>query len=126
MPAYSNDQREVFRLKGITHQTLAAAPDGASGLEVWRQTLEPRAQSPIHYHECEEVILVHEGSGRITIGNDVIDFDADTTLIVPAEAVHQLVNTGQAPLRITAILSATPAHAYAPDGSAIPLPWDVL
>lgn len=120
--------RDVYRLAGagLCHQTLACALDGLSGLEVWRQTLAPRGMTSIHFHECEETIIVLEGAGRLTLGDEVIDFEPDSTLIIPANVVHQLVNTGGEPMRIISCFSATPVHVFAPDGGAIPLPWDVL
>ncbi|MHB1157335.1 MAG: cupin domain-containing protein [Phycisphaerales bacterium] len=128
MPVIPNNSRDVFHLPGagLNHQTLASALDGLTGTECWRQTLAPRAATPIHYHECEEVVVILAGTGRVTLGDDVIDFAADVTLIVPAHVVHQIVNTGPSPLQLIACFNATPAHAFAPDGKAIPLPWDVL
>jgi mannose-6-phosphate isomerase-like protein (cupin superfamily) len=126
MSAVPNQRREVYRLEGLEHRTLAGAADGLSGVELWRQTLEPGATTPIHYHDCDEAIVVLEGSGRATIGNAVVDFEADTTLTIPAEVVHQLVNTGGRPLRLLAALGASPPNTYAADGAAIPLPWDLV
>jgi mannose-6-phosphate isomerase-like protein (cupin superfamily) len=63
MPIIKNVSRQVFQLPSLKHQTLASAAGGLGKLEMWMQTLELGAAAPVHYHECEEVLVVLRGAG---------------------------------------------------------------
>ncbi|MBW2386669.1 MAG: cupin domain-containing protein [Deltaproteobacteria bacterium] len=123
MAVVANDARQVFEIPGIRHQTLASRADGLEGLEVWMQTLAPGAATPVHYHECEEVIVVHRGSGHAVIGEETIPFGPNTTLVIPEKVIHQLVNGDGEEMFLVAALSETPARVFTPDGEPLALPW---
>jgi mannose-6-phosphate isomerase-like protein (cupin superfamily) len=123
MPIIANTTREHFNIPGIDHQTLAGHRDGLAGLEIWNQMLEPHAETPVHYHECEEVVVVLQGSGRAVIAGEAQDFGPNSTLVIPTKAVHQLVNTGEGTMQLIAALSASPARVFAPEGTEIRVPW---
>lgn len=123
MSVIDNTTREHFQIPGIDHQTLASHRDGLAGLELWKQRLEPGAETPVHYHDCEEVIVVTAGSGKVIIDGKSQAFGANFTLVVPARVVHQMVNTGDGPMELIATLSASPARVFAPDGTELALPW---
>ena len=125
MPVFPNSSRHVFTLPGLRHQTLASRSDDLERLEVWMQTLEPGAETPIHYHECEEVVVIQKGSGRATIAGSTVEFGPGSTLVIPPRLVHQLVNSGWEEMFAIAALSETPARAFAADGAVIALPWQV-
>lgn len=123
MSIIANADREYFALPGIDHQTLASHRDGLRTLEVWYQTLEPASETPVHYHDCEEVVVVLAGSGRATVAGETGEFGPNSTLVIPAKAVHHLVNTGGERMVLLTSLSASPARVFAPDGTEIPIPW---
>ena len=125
MSVSDHASREVFTLPGVRHQTLASYSDGLDRLEIWMQTLEPGAATPVHYHECEEVIVIQKGSGRATVAGDTVDFGPGTTLVIPPRVVHQLVNVGREEMFAIAALSETPARAFASDGTLIALAWQL-
>ena len=118
-----NDTRALATLPGIEHLTLAGAAEGLTGLSIWRQTMHPGSATPPHQHDCEEVVLVLEGSGEVHIGGEVIPFGPDTTLVLPSKTPHQIFNTGAVPLRTIAAFSATPVGTSLPDGTPLALPW---
>ena len=123
MPIIDNTSRQVFALPGLKHQTLASRADQLEHLEVWMQTLEPGAATPVHYHECEEVVVILKGAGRLSVGDEVTEFGPGSTLTVAPKVVHQLVNSGAEEMFLIAALSETPGRVFAPDGSVMPLPW---
>jgi mannose-6-phosphate isomerase-like protein (cupin superfamily) len=123
MPIIENSSRQVFALPGLKHQTLASAADGLGHLEVWMQSLASGAATPVHYHECEEVVVVLRGAGRLVIAGKSSDFGPKTTLVIAPKAIHQITNTGSEEMFLIAGLSETPAHVFAPDGSLVALPW---
>ena len=123
MSIINHSSRQVYELPGLKHQTLASSADQLEQLEVWMQTLEPGAETPVHYHECEEVIVILRGAGRLSVGDDHTDFGPGTTLTVAPKAIHQLTNSGAEEMFLIAVLSETPGRVFAPDGSPMPLPW---
>jgi mannose-6-phosphate isomerase-like protein (cupin superfamily) len=123
MSIMEHNQLQTFSLPGLSHQTLASRRDDLRGIEVWMQQLEPGAATPVHQHECEEVVVVLRGSGTLTIANEVQAFGPNSTLIIPPNIAHQIVNGSTETLQIIAVLSETPARVFTPDGDVIALPW---
>lgn len=110
-------------LPGLEHRTVAGPEHGMRQAEVWLQTVAPGAATPVHRHDCEEAIVILEGSGTCTIGGETIPFGPDSTLIIPRDAVHQLINSGDRPIRLVGVLAAAPVEVKTADGAPIPLPW---
>jgi quercetin dioxygenase-like cupin family protein len=110
-------------LPGIAHRTLAGPEHGMKGFEVWMQSLDAGAATPPHRHDCEEVVVVLEGEVTMHLDGRAKRFAAGETLIVPPDAEHQLVNSGESPLRIMAVFGMAPVRATFPDGTPIALPW---
>lgn len=123
MTVTKNVQRQLFTLPGLAHQTLAGQADGLAGVEVWLQTIAPGGETPVHWHECEEVVVVLRGAGCLTVAGEATEFGADTTLIVPPHTVHQIVNTADDDMLIVAVLSETPARVFSVDDKLLALPW---
>lgn len=119
----SNAGRAGAKLPGIEHLTLAGNEQGLSGLSVWRQSMAPGSCTPPHQHDCEEVILVTEGSGELHMDGKVTPFGPDTTLVLPPNRPHQIFNTGRVPLQTIAAFSSSPVGTYLPGGEPIALPW---
>lgn len=51
----------------------------------------------------EQIIVVHSGSGRLTIDGDTRDVGAGDVIVVPPGTPHDIVNTGESPLRLYTI-----------------------
>lgn len=110
-------------LPGIDHVTLAGSDHGLSKLSVWQQSLAAGAATPPHRHDCEEVVLCTMGTGELHIGGKVMRFGARQTVVIPANAEHQLVNAGTETMELLAVFSSAPVDARFPSGEPIPLPW---
>ena len=123
MYVLDNAQRPQATLPGLRHRTLAGNAEGLAALSLWRQTIEPGGATPPHRHDCEEVVVVDRGSGRLLIGGEAHAFHENQTLVIPRNVDHQIVNDGSEPLTITAAFSVSPVAVFLPDGSALPLPW---
>jgi mannose-6-phosphate isomerase-like protein (cupin superfamily) len=124
MPVIVNAHLPVHALPGLEHRTVAGHAQGVHGMEVWKQTIAAGAATPVHRHACEEVIVVLSGSGEVTVEGDTCAFGPDTTLVVPADAVHQIVNTGAGPMLLVAALGMAPVRVRTAAGERIALPWD--
>ena len=113
----------TFSLPGITHQTIAGQAQGSS-LEVWKQTLQPGAATPPHFHECLEIVCILQGGGELIVNGQSETFSAECTLIVPPRQVHQIINTGPTAMHLVASLAESPGRVFLPDGERLPLPWE--
>jgi mannose-6-phosphate isomerase-like protein (cupin superfamily) len=123
MYVHRNAELSRATLPGIEHTTLAGRDLGASHISMWRQSLAPGAATPPHRHDCEEVVLIESGRGKLHIDGRIVEFGPDSTLVLPAGCDHQIVNSGVEPLRTLAVFSATPVGTAFPDGQSIDLPW---
>lgn len=110
-------------LPGVDHVTLAGSAQGLRRLSVWRQSLAPGAATPPHRHDCEEVVLVLAGRGTLHIEGETREFGPDSTLVVPPDVPHQIVNTGDEPLQVLGIFGVSPVAVCLPDGTPLDLPW---
>jgi len=123
MPVVNNESLQQFNLPGLNHRTFAGPEHGMKSLEVWGQVIEAGAATPVHRHACEEAIVILEGSGTLTIEGEATAFGPNSTLIIPADVVHQIANTGDTRMVIIAALSAAPVKVRHGDNQAMPLPW---
>lgn len=123
MSAIDNSTIQQFSLPGLVHQTLASHKDGLQNTEIRIQTVEPGGETPVHYHDCEEVIVILRGSGQLSIDGKVTAFGPNSTLIIPPDIIHQLANSGTEEVFLIASFSSTPAKIFTPDGEELVLPW---
>ncbi len=123
MPIVNHKSLTEYALPGLNHRTLAGPEQGMKALEVWGQTIQPGSGTPVHRHACDEAIVILEGSGSVTINGEVNQFGPDSTLIIPADAIHQIVNTGTTPMVLIAALGMAPVKVRHEDNRKMPLPW---
>ncbi len=124
MPIVENIKVQEFALPGLRHRTVGGKDSGVQSMEVWQQTIAPGAATPVHRHACEEVIVILSGAGTLTIDGKTTAFGPNSTLIIPNDVVHQIVNSGSEEMHLIATLSMAPVRVRAGDGAPMPLPWD--
>lgn len=123
MHVISNQQPVPSAIPGIAHVTLAGHDEGLSKLSVWQQSVAPGCATPPHRHDCEEVVICSGGTGELRLGEQVERFARNMTVVIPANAEHQIISIGDEPLQILAVLSMSPVRVFFPDGTEIELPW---
>ena len=123
MNIIDNSTIQKFTLPGIVHQTLASHKTGLKGTEIWMQTIEPGGETPVHYHDCEEVVVILRGTGWASIEETKSEFGPDSTIVIPPGLVHQIANSGTDEIFLIAAFSSTPAGVFTPDGKQMALPW---
>jgi mannose-6-phosphate isomerase-like protein (cupin superfamily) len=123
MPILKHATIEKYELPGIVHQTVASRKSGAATMEVWMQRVAPGGATPVHRHDCEEVIVILAGSGTSEIDGCVASFEAPSTIIVPPNVVHRITNTGSDAMSLIGTLGMAPVVVQTPEGDRIPLPW---
>lgn len=123
MAVYSNSALVPHMLPGLSHRTLAGAEHGLKGLEIWSESLDAMAATPAHRHDCEEVVIIVAGQGKVTISGSKMNFSAGDTIIIPRYAIHQIFNIGESVLRVFSALNMAPVRTESPSGVRIDLPW---
>jgi quercetin dioxygenase-like cupin family protein len=123
MPVVHNMTIPKFTIPGLEHQTLAGPEHGMKTLEMWMQTIAPGGGTPVHRHACEEAILILRGSGQITIEGVTTSFGPNSTLQIPSDAIHQIVNTGTEDMFLVAALGQAPVRVCTAENQHMPLPW---
>ena len=108
---------------GLTHRTLARRGDGLGTLSVWNQAITPGNATPLHRHDCDEVVVILAGSGTVLVDGQAWPFQTGDTLILPAGCDHQIVSSGVEDLRVVATFGASPVVTAQPDGQVMELPW---
>lgn len=125
MPVLDHAAIPALQIPGIVHRTVAGLDQDVRTLEVWVQTIAPGAATPVHRHACEEVIVVLQGSGRLILEGEEREFSASSTIIVPHDAIHQIINTGRDEMQVVAALGMGPVRVRTADGAPLPIPWEV-
>jgi len=110
-------------LPGLTHRTLASHATGIRAFEVWQQALGPGAATPMHRHDCEEVIVFTGGSGVMRHAGREYPCGAGTVLLCAPNELHQIANTGDGDLTLYGVLSTSPVPVLDAEGRVIELPW---
>jgi mannose-6-phosphate isomerase-like protein (cupin superfamily) len=100
-----NDKVKEIHLMGLVHQTLAGENQGLKTLEVWLVTLPPGSETPVDQHFGEVVWVTLKGTGRAIVDEDSFNLFPNTTLVIPAQATRQAVNTSEEDLVILVIRS---------------------
>jgi len=124
MPLLNNEEVEMFVLPGLKHQTVGGLKQGVRSMEVWMQTIAPGASTPVHRHDCDEVILILSGSGECTVGGETTRFGPNSTLILEPDAIHQIINTSAEEMRLVAALGMGPVRVKTGEGDPLPVPWE--
>ena len=58
-----------------------------------------------HTHDCDETIVLLDGSGLARVEDDEIDIVGNTVVHVPRETAHDVINTGDRTLRLIGFFS---------------------
>lgn len=121
MNVVTNPALAATPLPGIRHATLAGEAQGLKALPVWSQILEPGATTPVHRHECDEVVLCMQGRGEVHYEGGKLEFGRNSTVSIPRDVIHQVVNSGNEPLHLIAAFGQSPVDIYLPDGDRLTL-----
>jgi mannose-6-phosphate isomerase-like protein (cupin superfamily) len=100
-----NEKVKKVHLMGLIHQTLAGEKQGLKTMEIWLITLPPGLETLADHHYGEVVWMTLKGTGRATVDGDSLDLVPNTSLVIPAQATRQVINTGKEDLVILVIRS---------------------
>lgn len=123
MYIHQNTPPAATPIEGLEHVTLAGSFNGSRQLSVWQQILQPGSATPVHEHDCEELVMCSQGYGELHIDDEVFAFGPNSTITLPANQLHQLINVGDQPMHIVAVFPMTPVATYLPQREVLELPW---
>jgi mannose-6-phosphate isomerase-like protein (cupin superfamily) len=99
---------------GATFALLDGAEFGFGAVSIVIAEYPPNADAGgadrPHRHPHISAIVITEGQGRFTIGDETVDAAAGDVVVVPANAWHSFVNTGNGALRFVSV-EDTDRHA---------------
>ncbi len=97
------EQAQAFVTKdGSTIRELAGKVSLPSAQQSLAQATVPvGASTAAHYHGVsEELYFFTSGTGRLSVGDELSDVRPGQCVVIAPGAIHQLVNTGDEPLRL--------------------------
>ena len=100
----------------------ASPSRGASETSVWRVSLEPGCESPVHRLEQEEVFMALAGTAVATVAGKDHQVGPDDCLIVDPGVDFQIRSTGEQPFRAVGCMPAGATVSTADGGVFVP-PW---
>jgi len=104
-----NDKVKKINYQGLLTQALAGPEQGLKTMEIRLLTLPPGIESPVTEHFSEVVGVILRGTGRAILGkHHQEDLFPNTTLVIPAHVIHQVINTGAEDLVIVVARGMVP------------------
>lgn len=106
------DQAESFvTLDGSMIRELAGAVSlPAANQSLAEATIQVGERTAEHFHRVtEELYLITAGTGRMQLAGEQRDVRAGDCIVIPPGASHQIVNTGDDPLRL--LCCCAPAYS---------------
>jgi quercetin dioxygenase-like cupin family protein len=94
-------------VKGVTMRLMVGRSDGAPNFAMRHFTVEPGGHTPHHSHNYEHEVYVVDGAGQVEKDGNHHDISTGDVLFMPANAVHQFVNTGDKPLKFLCMVPVT-------------------
>jgi mannose-6-phosphate isomerase-like protein (cupin superfamily) len=85
-------------LSNIAHE-FVGADHGGVGVCVIIVEAPPGRGPSLHRHPYEELLLVQEGSGTFTLGDESLEVGAGELVVVPPGVPHGFKNTGEGVLK---------------------------
>ena len=120
MSVFRKEQNQVHSMQENHIAGVATPTSGAQQVERWRGSMDANSATPPHSHDTEEVVLFLTGSGRATVANREVRYQAGDTLLLPPAQVHQIFAETD-----SEFVSAMPIGGTVklPDGVVMDLPW---
>ena len=100
---------------GFPHHSAA----GNASIATVYFELEPGAHVGLHRDSAEELLLILEGDGKATVGDETALAGPGGILTVPAMAPHDVWNVGSGPLRVLGVFSASTVVSTFDDGPEV-------
>ncbi len=77
----------------------------AKSCQLVLMALKPKEEIGAEVHQLDQFFRVEEGSGEATLDGDTTPISAGFAVLVPAGTNHNIVNTGEVPLKLYTLYS---------------------
>ena len=92
---YSNTPFQEFDgdvVKGVTGRVVIGQDDGAPHFCMRIFALAAGGFTPLHSHDWEHEVLIHEGNGQVFRENEWVDISRGSVVFIPGNEEHQFRN----------------------------------
>ena len=72
-------------------------------ISIYLVEAQPASGVQLHRHEYDEIMVVHEGRGRVVLGDEIREVSAGNIVVIKANTPHGFLNVGESVLRQTDI-----------------------
>jgi quercetin dioxygenase-like cupin family protein len=110
-------------LRGLRHRTVIDRAGGSEALALWQEEHASGFRVPPHRHDCEEIIVVIEGSVIATVEEKAFALGPSQSVLIPAWALHGFEVTSGHAIRLLAIFASNDPRIFRPDGVETVPPW---
>jgi mannose-6-phosphate isomerase-like protein (cupin superfamily) len=87
----------------VIAREFEGADNGGAGISLLFVDAPPGRGPGLHRHAYEEIFILQEGQATFTAGDEEREARAGEIVVVPPYTPHRFVNSGEGPLRLTAI-----------------------
>ena len=89
------DLATISRVGGVSTAQMVMPKCGAKSILNGFTTIPPRAAIPLHYHNCEESVVIVQGNATVEVdGKQFIAGVSDVTWL-PANMPHRFINSSE-------------------------------
>jgi mannose-6-phosphate isomerase-like protein (cupin superfamily) len=106
----ADDVETIDRGGGVSTVHLSTPERGAQSFTNGITAIEPGAAVPLHFHNCEESVLILEGTAVFDFEGESLPMHEGEITLVPAGVPHRFVNPGPGLLRIFFTYGSTSAN----------------
>ena len=92
---HESDFPKISRAGGATTTQLVTPNCGASAFLSGFTDIPPGAAIPLHYHNCEEAVLVVSGSATVEVDGETFKASAGDVVWQPESIPHRFINSSQ-------------------------------
>ncbi|NUR83803.1 MAG: cupin domain-containing protein [Nonomuraea sp.] len=122
MPVISGATAPTFEVPGVTATGLAAPSRGSTETCMWRFTMDPDVEPTVHQVDREEIFVLLSGRAEATVAGEEHLLGPGDALVVPAHTTFSLINPGDEPLELVAVLPVG-GRAIMPGQDPFVPPW---
>lgn len=100
----TNIEKDTLENKNYRHVLYTA-----KNSQLVVMNIQPGEEIGMEVHELDQFIRIEEGTARVVLDDAAHDIKDDYAVVIPAGTNHNVINTGDAPLKLYTIYSP-PEH----------------
>ena len=110
------DSPRNHRGRQVSHLLLAPGQFDARNICITWVEGEPGSEQPLHVHpDNEQVYVIVEGQGDMTVGDETLEVTQGTAVLVPPSERHSIRNVGEE--KLVFISATSPPFEMPPEDS---------